>query len=98
MLVTPTTAREEYKNGLPFKATFNEFINGLYFYSEMLFTYKGVSYEVFLKGNKTIVLCSEDMQQEYPSRQEFESKANVDGKLVKDIWNDVTFAGFMYCG
>lgn len=98
MLVTPTTAREEYKKGLPFKATFNEFINGLYFYSEMLFTYKGVSYEVFLKGDKTIVLCSEDMQQEYPSRQEFESKANVDGKLVKDIWNEVTFAGFMYCG
>ena len=31
MLVTLTTAREKYKKGLPFKATYNEFVNGLYF-------------------------------------------------------------------
>ena len=31
MLVTPTTAREQYKKGLPFKATFDEFVNGLFF-------------------------------------------------------------------
>ncbi len=44
MLVSPTTAREQYKNGLPFKATFNEFVNGLYFCSEILFEYKGQMY------------------------------------------------------
>lgn len=49
MLVTPTTAREQYKNGLPFKATFKEFVNCLYFYNEMLFEYDKTTYEVFLK-------------------------------------------------
>ncbi len=98
MLVSPTTARKQYKKGLPFKATFKEFVNGLFFYSEMLFTYKGVSYEVFFKTNEIIVLCSSDMQQEYNSRQDFEENANINGVLLKDLWDDVTFAGFMFCG
>ncbi len=98
MLVTPTTAREQYKKGLPFKATFKEFVNGLYFYSEMLFTYNNITYEVFFKKDYTIVFCSEDMQQEYKTRQDFENKANINGHLLKDIWNDVSFSGFMFCG
>ena len=73
-------------------------MNGLFFYSEMLFTYDGVSYEVFFKSEDIIVLCSETMQQEYRTREDFENYANIDGKLLKDIWNDVTFAGFMFCG
>lgn len=98
MLVTPTTAREQFKNGLPFKATFTEFINGLYFYSEMLFKYNNIMYEVFLKKDYTIVFCSSEMQQEYKNRQDFENKANINGVLLKDLWVDVQFAGFMYCG
>lgn len=98
MLVSPTTAREQYKKGLPFKATFNEFVNGLFFYSEMLFKYKDVMYEVFLRDDDMIVFCSEDMQQEYKTRKEFEEQANINGVLVKDLWQDVSFAGFMYCG
>lgn len=98
MLVTPTTAREQYKKGLPFKATFKEFVNGLFFYSEMLFKYNNIMYEVFLKEDDAIVFCSKDMQQEYKTRQEFENEANINGKLLKDIWADVSFAGFMYCG
>lgn len=105
MLVTPTTAREQYKKGLPFKATFDEFVNGLYFYSEMLFEYNNELYEVFLRTNKNsksnedcdIVFCSENMQQEYKTREEFENNAKINGKLVKDVWNEVTFAGFMFC-
>lgn len=106
MLVTPTTAREQYKKGLPFKATFDEFVNGLYFYSEMLFEYNNELYEVFLRANKNsksnedcdIVFCSENMQQKYKTREEFENNAKINGKLVKDVWNEVTFAGFMFCG
>lgn len=97
MLVSPTTAREQYKNGLPCKATFNEFVNGLYFYSEMLFEYKGQMYEVLLKSDKSIILCNKDFEQVYNSREVFENQANIDGKLLKDIWEDVTFAGFMFC-
>lgn len=98
MLVTPTTAREQYKKGLPFKATFDEFVNGLFFYSEMLFEYGGTIYEVFIRNNKTIVFCSKDMSQEYESRQDFENKANIDGVLLRDLWDKVEKPSFMYCG
>ena len=98
MLVSPTTARKQYKNGQPFKATFEEFIKGLYFYSEMLFSYNNTMYEVFLKANNTIVFCCDTMQQEFKSQKDFEEKANINGKLLKDIWANVSFAGFMFCG
>lgn len=63
----------------------------------MLFTYNNIMYEVFLKQNYTIVFCSKDMQQKYKTKQEFENNANISGKLLKDIWNDISFAEFMYC-
>jgi len=97
MLVTPTTAREEYKKGLPFKATFVEFLNGLYFYSEMLFEYNKTIYEVFLNKDSTIVFCSHNMQQEYKTRQEFENNANIDGILLKDLWDKIENPSFMFC-
>ena len=28
----------------------------------------------------------------------FMNNANINGRLLKDIWNEVSFAGFMYCG
>ena len=97
MLVSPATARRQYKEGKPFKATFDEFANGLKFYSEMLFKHNNIIYEVFLRQNHNVVFCSENMQQEFNSVEEFKSNANIDGKFLKDIWNDVNFAGFMYC-
>ena len=106
MLVTPTTAREQYKKGLPFKATFDEFVNGLYFYSEMLFEYNNEVYEVYLRTNKNsksnedcdIVFCSKDMQQEYKTRQDFESKANIGGILLKELWNKINNPSYMCRG
>ena len=98
MLVSPTTARKEYEKGLPFKATFDEFVKGLFFYSEMLFIHDNITYEVFLKSENGIVFCSENMQQEYETKQDFINKANINGVLLSELWDDVTFAGFMYCG
>lgn len=113
MLVSPTTAREQYKKGLPFKATFDEFINGTKFYSETTLKYKNKNYGVFFYRDKSketnsvlevdgIVEFFEDGEssslQKYNSIIEFKEKANINGKLLKDIWDEVTFAGFMYCG
>lgn len=97
MLVSPTTARQQYKEGKPFKATFDEFVNGLKFYSEMLFKYNNEIFEVFFKSDYSVVLCSKNMQT-YKSIDEFKNKANINGVLLKDLWKDVSFAGFMYCG
>lgn len=98
MLVSPSRAREQYKQGKPFKASFEDFVNGLYFYSEMLFDYKSEIYEVFFKPDYIIVLCSKNMQQEYKTRKDFEEKANINGKLLKAIWNEVINPRFMSCG
>lgn len=113
MLVSPTTAREQYKKGQPFKATFDEFINGLKFYSEMTIKYNNKNYGVFFYRDKTKDVDSvleldgkveffEDKntksQQMFSSVECFKNEANINGKLLKDIWNEVAFAGFMYCG
>lgn len=97
MLVSPTTARKQYAQGLPFKATFEEFIKGLYFYSEMLFKHNNIMYEVFLVPDYTIVFCSADTEQKFATKEEFENNAHIGGRLLKDIWHEVTFAGFMFC-
>jgi len=49
MLVPPSRAREQYRQGKPFKATFEDFIYGLMFYSEMLFEHNNNIYEVYYK-------------------------------------------------
>lgn len=112
MLVSPTTAKAQYKAKLPFKATFEEFVNGLKFYSEMTFTYKNKRYGVFFYRNK--LLSAKTLQEfdgiveffedkvntslvKFKSISEFKDKAHINGKLLKDLWNDVSFAGFMYC-
>ena len=98
MLVSSQTAKMQYKKGLPFVATFEEFVRGLYYYSEMLFVHNETTYEVFLTKQFKIVFCSKEMQQEFESKEEFEQKANINGRLLKDVWNEVTFAGYMFCG
>ena len=98
MLVSLSHAREQYKQGLPFKADFDEFIRGLLFYSEMLFDYRGTTYEVFMKGDEKsdiIVFCCAEFQQEFFSEKDFREKANINGNLLKDIWDEVQDPRYM---
>ena len=98
MLVSLSHEKEQYKQGLPFKADFDEFIRELFFYSEMLFDYKQTTYEVFLKGDEEsdmIVFCCTDFQQEYFSEKYFREKANINGDLLKDIWDEVQDPRYM---
>lgn len=97
MLVPVSRAREQYKAKMPFKATFEDFINGLKFYSEMLFEYNNEIYEVFFKGDK-VCFCNERCQQIYSTVDEFYKKANIDGVPLKDMWDKVKKPSFMYCG
>ncbi len=109
MLVPLSRAREQYKAGQKFKATFEDFISGLKFYSEMLFWHHGLVHEVFTKhkgggsieqesDDRIVVFCNKDFQQEFDSIDEFCNKANIDGRLLKNIWGEVVHPCFMYCG
>ena len=98
-LVPLSKAREQYRKGLPFKASFEDFMNGLYFYSEMQFEYKNILYAVILRrgGIEFSIDREHDFFQKYSTREEFMAKANIDGKLLKDIWIDVKNPTFMEC-
>ncbi len=96
LLVPLSRAREQYKAGQKFKATFEDFINGLKFYSEMLFWHNGKVYEVF-RRNGGVVLSSKEFSQEYDNVNDFREKANINDRLLKDIWDEVVHPCFMYC-
>ena len=100
MLVPVWRAREQYKQGKPFKATFEDFINGLYFYSEMEFKHKGKIYVVyFVHNTNENIICfeSDKISQKYLTREDFKDKANIDGQLLKDIWDtEIDDPGYLF--
>lgn len=96
LLVPLSRAKEQYKAGQKFKATFEDFINGLKFYAEMLFWYNGKVYEVF-RRNGSVVLSSKESEQKFISTDEFYDKSNINGRLLKDIWDEVVHPCFMFC-
>ena len=100
MLVSLSRASKQYKQGLPFKADFDEFIRGLLFYSEMLFDYQGETYEAYLYRNKNVErykfgFCCAEFQQEFFSEKDFREKATINGNLLKDIWDEVQDPRYM---
>lgn len=95
-LVPLSRAIKQYKEGKPFTPTFEDFVNGLFFYSEMLFDYNNINYEVYKKDDK-IYFCCKNFEQIYNAKKDFIENANINGQLLKDIWEDVENAGFMYC-
>lgn len=108
MLVSPSTAREQYKKGQPFKATFEEFIKGLKFYSEMTFVFNNKDFGVFFYGDKSKEFQDGKVEffqnkvpaslQTYNSLNNFINQANINGVLLKDMWDKIEKPSFMYCG
>ncbi len=96
MLVPISRAREQYKNGQKFKATFEDFINGLNWYKEMLFWYNSEHYAVRYRNTGIFLICR-DTEQIYKDVDEFAHNANINGHLLKDIWDEVVHPCFMYC-
>ncbi len=94
-MISLNKAKKLFSQGKPLKPDLTDFIEALFMYSEMTFTYNGEDYEVFIRQDDIIIFCSEKMQQEYKTKSEFFEKANVDGKLLKDVWKDVTNADYM---
>ena len=97
MLVPLSRAREQYKAGQKFKATFEDFINGLKWYKEMLFWHNN-KYHAVRYRSIVIVLESKDTEIIYKNIEDFVVHANIEGRLLKDIWDEVVHQCFMYCG
>ena len=95
MVVPLSRAREQYKKGKPFKATFEDFIKGLDFYSEMAFTYKGINYGVCYRKDYSILFYNGNKAWTYQTKDEFYKTANIDGNLLKDLWDEVQNPRYM---
>ncbi|MGN1222807.1 MAG: CPCC family cysteine-rich protein [Christensenellales bacterium] len=57
-LISLNKAKILYKQGKKLEPNLDDFLDGLFMYSEMIFSYNNVEYEVFLRANRNIVLCS----------------------------------------
>ena len=95
MVVPLSRAKVQYKAGKPFKATFEDFIHGLDFYSEMAFTYKGVKYGVCYRNDYSVLFYNEMQAWSFPTKDEFYKSASIDGNLLKDIWDEVQEPRYM---
>ena len=89
-LISLNKARKLYIEGKPFSPDIDDFIGGLDFYGEMEFTYQGINYGVtrsngmidfWIVNGKTVELFKDSI--------EFRNKAQINGKYLKDIWQEV---------
>ena len=95
-LISLDKAKELYAEGKPFEPDLNDFIKALFFYSEMQFEYNGVYYAVELvfndKSEPQISLYNSQTKEStiFNKDDDFKNNAKVEGKFLKDIWNDTT--------
>lgn len=96
-LISLNKARKLYKEGKPFIPNFEDFIDGYNFYGEMKFTYNGITYGLMGIENEGVEFwgINTDIYQMFKNIEEFAEKAKVDGKPIKDIWNEVENANWL---
>ena len=95
-LISLNKAKKLYSESKPFEPDIDEFIEALYNYSEMQFKYNGVYYAVEL-------VCENDDEYDielynsktsetfiFKTKEDFKNNAKIDGKLLKEIWEETT--------
>lgn len=77
------------------KLTFDEFIMCVSFGLELQFYYKKRKFGTTqFDGFEFYEWDLEEGYQSYPNLKEFKEKANIDGKVLSDIWDDVSRINF----
>lgn len=100
-IISLNNAKVFFGNGVKFNATFEDFVQMLTIYGEMEFTFNNIRYGVFRtedkKGNDIVEMFIEggEVVQIFKNIDEFESNANIDGVLLKNLWTSVVNAGYM---
>lgn len=91
-LVSLNKAKRLYQEGKPFRPDLNDFLEGLYFYSEMEFWYKGLNCCLYLRSNTNKKIefgWSPENVYFFLDKEDFIQNAKIGGEFVKDIWNKV---------
>lgn len=95
MVVPLSRAKMQYREGKPFKPTFEDFICGLDFYSEMAFTYRRVKYGVCYRSDHSVLFYNARQVWSFPTKDAFYKFASIGGDLLKDIWDQVQEPRYM---
>ena len=96
-LVSFNRGKKLIKENKKLTPSFEEFIEGLYCYKEMQFYYKNKLYGV-LWLQDSIDFYEYNIIESlglYKTIEEFAAKANINGVLLKDIWDKTENAGYM---
>ncbi len=91
-MLSLANARESYRQGKKLLPTFEDFLDIVSRGFEMALWYKRRKYGAMLFSEKSFdfyLWNSEENFQEYQTIEEFGEKANIDGKLLKDIWQNI---------
>ena len=96
-LISLNKAKKLYQEGKPFVPDFNDFIDGFNFYGEMEFVYKGTTYGLASIENAGIEFWNVNTgeNETFKNIEEFKQKATIQGKLVKNIWNEVEIVNWL---
>lgn len=90
-MVSLEEAKELYRQGKKLLPTFAGFLDIVSRGFEMALWYRGKKYGAMKYQNKYdfYLWGSEENFQEYTTIEELREKANIDGELLKDIWNRI---------
>ncbi len=95
-LISLNKAKKLYSESMPFEPNLDDFVEALFFYSEMQFKYNGIYYAVELvaknKDEHDIELCNSKTDETYifKTKEDFINNAQIDNNLLKDIWEETT--------
>ncbi len=88
-LISLNKAKRLYKEGKPLKPDLNDFVEMLYFYSEVEFWYKGLNCCVCLRDKKIEFGWDSDNIFYFTDKNDFVKNAKIGDEYVKDIWDKV---------
>ena len=94
--VSLNKAKRLYQEGKPFSPDLNDFVEMLYFYSEVEFWYKGLNCCVSIReDNKIEFGWSPDNVYYFADKNDFIQNAKIGDEYVKDIWDKVEDPKYM---
>ena len=97
-LVSLNKAKQLYKEGKPFRPDLKDFLDSLYFYSEVEFWYNGLNCCMCLRGNVDTKIefgWSPENVYYFSNKEDFIQNAKIGDEYVRDIWDKVENPKYM---
>lgn len=94
--VSLNNAKQLYSEGKPIKPSFDEFMEFIRVYGEVQFSYNNKVYGI-IRGDKISMFCvgGDNSTKVYLSCEDFVNRSDIDGLLLKDIWDLVEAVDYL---